>query len=782
MNKQFNPKVSIIIPVYNGSNFLKEAVNSALAQTYKNLEIIVVNDGSNDKGETDAICKSYAKQIRYFKKENGGVATALNLGIEKMEGEYFSWLSHDDMYMPNKIEREIEELNKLEDKKTVIFSGLELVNPDGIIIEKQNFAEKYGEKNINNSLFPFFHLALNGCTMLIHKSHFDRVGSFNPQLSTTQDYDLWYRMIRDSSIHYVNEILLQSRSHPEQGWLTMLKKHVEECNTFWVKVFEDISVKEMIDLEGSVLNFYRNMYDFFRSTTGYDKAIRYLEGKLLQTSMTEYKKCVNSEQKTKIIEDISRYIYNDPDLNNELIKKLLSNKEKKRTRILFFTGNWFDRGGLNRVISIIASGLSKSYEVVVCCMKAEGNEGGYHLNENVEFLELEESEFMRIPQFLKLLNVDIFISSNNCFVPLLNLYEEIEDRGVKVIMWNHEHFFVPYFERSLEKCIDIRKAVYDKVSVSLWLTDFSANLGSIYGKRIGVMKNPLSFTVEKKLREQSKPLNLISLARFDSPRKRLDRLVRVFAEVVKRKPNTKLYILGKYDLSMVNPENTEETLKQLIERLCIPKGSMIFVGEVKDVSKYYMKASVNIMTSEREGFGLPILEAALFGVPSVVFSGGGVGELITDSGDGFVAENGDIQGMANKILTLLKDKSLLQRFSLAAYDKTKEYSEGRILSKWKALIDHVMKLNRDELKKYLDTNYLGDQRIPVKLLKDIVITYEEILQKQKEERNEVKEKIETSNDSYLGMKLKKLYHLIREQGIVLTSKNILLKIKSKLFR
>ena len=246
MNKQFNPKVSIIIPVYNGANFLKEAVNSALAQTYKNLEIIVVNDGSIDQGKTEEICKLYRKQIRYFKKENGGVATALNLGIEKMEGEYFSWLSHDDMYMPNKIEKEIEELSKLEDKKTIIFSGLELVNAEGIVIEKQNFAEKYGEKNINNSLFPFFHLALNGCTMLIHKSHFDRVGNFNSKLLTTQDYDLWYRMIRNSKIHYVNEILLKSRSHPEQGWLTMLKNHVAECNTFWIKVFEDISEKEML--------------------------------------------------------------------------------------------------------------------------------------------------------------------------------------------------------------------------------------------------------------------------------------------------------------------------------------------------------------------------------------------------------------------------------------------------------------------------------------------------------------------------------------------------------
>ena len=74
-------KVSIIIPVYNGSNYLKEAIESALAQTYDNVEVLVVNDGSNDGGATEQIALSYGERIRYFKKENGGVASALNVGI-----------------------------------------------------------------------------------------------------------------------------------------------------------------------------------------------------------------------------------------------------------------------------------------------------------------------------------------------------------------------------------------------------------------------------------------------------------------------------------------------------------------------------------------------------------------------------------------------------------------------------------------------------------------------------------------------------------------------------
>ena len=98
------PLVSIVIPVYNGSNYLAEAIDSALNQTYDNVEIIVVNDGSKDEGKTRDVALKYGNKIRYFEKENGGVASALNFGVKQMSGEYFSWLSHDDFYTPHKIE------------------------------------------------------------------------------------------------------------------------------------------------------------------------------------------------------------------------------------------------------------------------------------------------------------------------------------------------------------------------------------------------------------------------------------------------------------------------------------------------------------------------------------------------------------------------------------------------------------------------------------------------------------------------------------------------------
>lgn len=79
--------VSIVIPVYNGSNFVREAIDSALNQTYDKVEVIVVNDGSNDGGRTDKILRSYGDKITYINKENGGVSTALNVGIKQAKGK-----------------------------------------------------------------------------------------------------------------------------------------------------------------------------------------------------------------------------------------------------------------------------------------------------------------------------------------------------------------------------------------------------------------------------------------------------------------------------------------------------------------------------------------------------------------------------------------------------------------------------------------------------------------------------------------------------------------------
>ncbi|XOK60441.1 glycosyltransferase [Paenibacillus elgii] len=263
-----NPKVSIIIPVYNGSNFIRDAIDSALSQSYSNIEVIVVNDGSQDNGATESIARSYGDKIRYFSKPNGGVSTALNLGIEKMTGDYFSWLSHDDLYKPEKIESQLQFLSSCDTYDTILYSGYELISEKAKIIDVIDFTKLFSLNKLNIPLFPVFNGLANGCTMLIHRSHFNRNGLFNENLRTTQDYDLWFKMFRKAKVKFFPGIYVQSRVHPNQTG-RINNQHTEECEKLWISMLNEVTDEEMCIMEGSAYQFYIKVADFLKKNTFY---------------------------------------------------------------------------------------------------------------------------------------------------------------------------------------------------------------------------------------------------------------------------------------------------------------------------------------------------------------------------------------------------------------------------------------------------------------------------------------------------------------------------------
>lgn len=193
-----SPKVSIIIPVYNGSNYLANAIECALQQTYDNLEIIVVNDGSADDGKTESVALSYGDRVCYYCKENGGVSSALNYGITKMTGEYFSWLSHDDAYAPDKIRDSVELLRSCHciGKKVVAFTGGFFIDTIGNKVG--DFPQYFAGHRVYSGLDVVNIMSqkgtLNGCCMLIPREAFDEVGGFHESLRYSQDSLMWYQI------------------------------------------------------------------------------------------------------------------------------------------------------------------------------------------------------------------------------------------------------------------------------------------------------------------------------------------------------------------------------------------------------------------------------------------------------------------------------------------------------------------------------------------------------------------------------------------------------------
>ena len=197
VNGDFLPRVSIVIPVYNGANYLGEAIDCALSQTYPNLEIIVVNDGSNDNEATEKIALSYGDKIRYFRKENGGVSSALNYGIRHMTGTYFSWLSHDDKYEAGKVSNSVAYLSTFPERERLIaLCGAYYINERSEKIRDMVFPFQKGVAYPGVEVIRYIlkHGALNACCMLIPKTAFDECGYFNEALRYNQDALMWYQI------------------------------------------------------------------------------------------------------------------------------------------------------------------------------------------------------------------------------------------------------------------------------------------------------------------------------------------------------------------------------------------------------------------------------------------------------------------------------------------------------------------------------------------------------------------------------------------------------------
>lgn len=249
---EFLPKVSIVIPVYNGANYLNEAIDSALAQTYPHVEVLVINDGSCDNGATEKIALSYGDRIRYFSKENGGVSSALNYGIKHMTGEYFSWLSHDDKYEPQKIEASVDLLSSVSSReRCVAMCGAYYINAKSKRIGQPNYAFERGVVYSGTEIITYIlkHGVINGCCMLIPKQAFEECGGFHEGLRYNQDALKWYHIFGGGydMVTDMSKQCVMYRIHANQTSKTrrdLLLRDSVELTQIVSPLFEKLSTKQ----------------------------------------------------------------------------------------------------------------------------------------------------------------------------------------------------------------------------------------------------------------------------------------------------------------------------------------------------------------------------------------------------------------------------------------------------------------------------------------------------------------------------------------------------------
>lgn len=191
-----HPLVSIIIPAYNAERYVKEALDSALAQTYPNCEVIVVDDGSTDRTRT--ILESYMAEgkIRYIYQKNKGLAGARNVGIRAARGEYIALLDSDDILLPDKVREQVEALESHPSYGVCYCDILHFTDPPAGragTAPRVFYHHRYNYPS-GNILEPLLSVQfINPLTIVARAEVFERYGYFDEQLRRSEDWDLWLR-------------------------------------------------------------------------------------------------------------------------------------------------------------------------------------------------------------------------------------------------------------------------------------------------------------------------------------------------------------------------------------------------------------------------------------------------------------------------------------------------------------------------------------------------------------------------------------------------------------
>jgi len=217
--------VSIIIPAYNVSRYIGEALRSIFAQDFKRYEVIVVNDGSTDTPELENVLEPYRQNIRYIEQENGGISAARNAALQIARGELIALLDADDVWREGKLTEQLEFMNR---------GHFDMVYADALLIGEvpwpagTTFMDRSpsdGPVTLNSLLDARVTVVVS--TVIVRKELVQQVGAFDEEdRNITEDFDLWLRLARAGArIGYQKKVVAEYRCRPDSISASRIKLH-----------------------------------------------------------------------------------------------------------------------------------------------------------------------------------------------------------------------------------------------------------------------------------------------------------------------------------------------------------------------------------------------------------------------------------------------------------------------------------------------------------------------------------------------------------------------------
>jgi glycosyltransferase involved in cell wall biosynthesis len=206
------PFIDVVIPTYNSMPWIKATVKSVLEQTHANINVYIIDDGSKD--DTESFVKSLKdKRIHYVKKENGGVSSARNVGIKHAKSEFIAFVDADDIWYPEKLEKQLKLLQK--DSEVGLVYGHHYIIDEEDVVQRNLRIWKRG--HVADELSGGNLIAGSASMVLIRRSILNQVGPFREDIINGEDWELWLRIALVSKVDFVPEILAAIRQHPSSA-------------------------------------------------------------------------------------------------------------------------------------------------------------------------------------------------------------------------------------------------------------------------------------------------------------------------------------------------------------------------------------------------------------------------------------------------------------------------------------------------------------------------------------------------------------------------------------
>jgi glycosyltransferase involved in cell wall biosynthesis len=213
--------VSVIIPTFNYGRYLRDAVDSVLAQTRPALEILVIDDGSSD--DTADVAASYGDRIRFIRQQHAGVCAARNNGIANARGEYVAFLDSDDVWLPSKIEQQLARF-EADPKLGLVHCGAERFDQTGTLAVNLDGREGWIAPQL---LSLDAEVIAAGSAIMVPKRIAEEIGGFDTGLAQAEDWDFAYRIAVHHRVGFVREVLVRYRQHERGNHLNVPRMELD---------------------------------------------------------------------------------------------------------------------------------------------------------------------------------------------------------------------------------------------------------------------------------------------------------------------------------------------------------------------------------------------------------------------------------------------------------------------------------------------------------------------------------------------------------------------------